>query len=60
MRDYVMDTSHQEKDGVNPSLLPTYVIAKYTPKCSLRWRMFTTFFILPLAYSRDAWMDFNA
>ena len=32
--------------------LPIY--AKYTPQCSLRSRVFTTFLVLPIAYSRDA------
>ena len=38
------------------------IYAKYTPPCSLRYpiRMFITFLVLPIAYSRDACMDFNA
>ena len=50
--------------SVKGFLLPIY--AKYTPPCSLRYpiririRTFTTFLVLPIAYSRDACMDFNA
>jgi len=46
--------------SVKGFLLPTY--AKYTPKCSLRYAdaCLLLFLVLPLAYSRDACMDFNA
>jgi len=60
-RDYVMDTFHQEKIGLNPLsgfFSPLY--ANIHPRVRYPIRMFTTFLVLPIAYSRDACMDFNA
>ena len=50
--------------SVKGFLLPIY--AKYTPPMfatlcyPIHVRIFTTFLVLPIAYSRDACMDFNA
>jgi len=61
-----MDTFHQEKIGLNPlrGFFSPYTEI-YTPvfatlRYPIRIRMFTTFLVLPIAYSRDAFMDFNA
>ena len=60
VRDYVMDIFHQEKIGVNPlrGFFSPYTRNIHPMFAMLR--MFTTFLVLPLAYSRDACMDFNA
>ena len=66
MRDYVMDIFHQEKNGLNPlrGFFSPYTrnIHPHIRYATLRYpiRMFTTFLVLPIAYSRDNCMDFNA
>jgi len=61
VRDYVMDIFDQEKIGLNP--LRDF-FSPYTrnihPHVCYPIRMFTTFLVLPIAYSRDACMEFNA
>ena len=60
---YVMDTFHQEKNGVSP--LRGFV-SPYTRNICYAMLCYATvthvyhFLVLPLAYSRDAYMDFDA
>ena len=65
MRDYVIDIFHQEKTGLNPlrGFFSPYTQNTHPP-CSLRYATLYAclllFLVLPVAYSRDPCMDFNA